>query len=105
MHVGASAVDPVVDVMHIAVLWAGATAGGPAMSVSGDDGPPLGGGGGAHLATHVEHLALGHHDPLDDGIAGEQRGGGGVEVGAVERDRVARETPIETVGEPGSLGR
>ena len=99
--IGTAAIDPVVDVMYIAMFRFRVATRCPTMSVSCDDRSSLHRCGGANGAAHVQHRVAGHHDPLDHGVAGEQGDCSRVELGAVEGDAGAVVT--KRIGEPGTF--
>gem|GEM_PF-6887787 len=86
IEICAAAVDPVVDVMNLAMFRKCAATGGPAVEIASDDRSALRRGGGSNFATEVEDLVARHEDSLDDGIAGESDQRRCPEVGSFRGD-------------------
>lgn len=102
MQVGATACDPVIDVVDIAPAGRTGTARRPTVMVAGNHGSAQGRRNTANSSSEFEHMATAGDDPLKYGIAGER-----VECKSAESSPIGSGTdagPFESIAKPGLLG-
>jgi hypothetical protein len=103
INIGSATVDPMIEVMDVAMYGFRPTTWRSTMSVASDNCSSLRRSRRSDFSAQIQHLRTRHENPLHHGIAGECCHRSCVEFGTTRSHRIAM--TMQSVGEPGSFSR